>query len=603
MHKTIAADDGFFNNIKITEVAFREKIRLSRKINISLMANTNHHKMMLNHIILLLLCLLGMAACRQDSKKSSAAVPNAWYRNSIVYNLDVDIFKDSDGDGIGDFKGLIQKLPYLDTLGVEVIWLSPFQPTPDKDDGYDVSDYYGIDPRLGTMDDFEAFVSEAKKHKIKIIMDMVLNHTSIEHPWYKMARSDSSGKFRSRYVWSKEKPDDFDKGMVFEGFQTETWSYDEIAHRYYFHRFYDFQPDLNYQNREVQREAIRILRFWSAKGIKGFRLDAVPFIIDVPESGAEKPAKMFGVLDSIVRGAKSIDQQTLLLGEANVAPKENIDYFGKKGNRLQMMFNFYVNQYLFYSMAEGKTATLIEALNDTRQKLAPSQWAYFLRNHDEIDLGRLSKTQRNKVYQKFGPESNMQLYNRGIRRRLAPMLNNPEQLKMAYSLLYSLPGMPVIRSGEEIGMGDDLTLAERLSVRTPMQWDNTKNAGFSTAKKTFRPVISMGDYAYQKINVAAELKDKQSLLNFIRKLISLRKSLPELGTSDWEIPDLRNDAVLAIEYKTESGKILIVHNFGDKAAEVEIQLTGAEKVLIGTKENTKNGKLKIAPYGRLWLKG
>lgn len=566
------------------------------------MVTKNHHRMGLKYIVTLFVCLFGMAACRQEGKNSSASVPNAWYRNSIVYNLDVDIFKDSDGDGIGDFKGLTQKLPYLDTLGVDVIWLSPFQPTPDKDDGYDVSDYYGIDPRLGTMADFEAFISASKKHNIKIIMDMVLNHTSIEHPWYQMARADSSGKYRNRYVWSKKKPKDFDKGMVFEGFQSETWSYDEVAHRYYFHRFYDFQPDLNYQNKEVQQEAIKVLRYWSAKGIKGFRLDAVPFIIDVPESGAANPAKMFGVLDSIVSGAKSIDRQTLLLGEANVAPKENLDYFGEKGNRLQMMFNFYVNQYLFYSMAEGKTETLIDALNDTRQKPLPSQWAYFLRNHDEIDLGRLSKSQRNKVYEKFGPELNMQLYNRGIRRRLAPMLHHMEQIKMAYSILYSLPGMPVIRSGEEIGMGDDLTLAERLSVRTPMQWDSTKNAGFSTAKKTFRPVISMGDYAYQKVNVAAELKDHQSLLNFIKKLIAIRKSIPEIGTSDWQILKLKNDAILAIEYQTPSGKIITVHNFGNKAAEVEIPITGAEKVLVGNQKSIKNGKIKIPAYGQLWLK-
>jgi maltose alpha-D-glucosyltransferase/alpha-amylase len=543
-----------------------------------------------------------MVSCRHEAKKISASVPDEWYRNSIVYNLDVDIFKDSDGDGIGDFKGLVQKLSYLDSLGVEVIWLSPFQPTPDRDDGYDVSDYYSIDSRLGTMADFDGFITEAKKHHIRIIMDMVLNHTSIEHPWYKKARADSSTKYRSRYVWSKTRPRDFDEGMVFEGFQSETWSYDEVASRYYFHRFYDFQPDLNYQNKEVQQEAIKILWFWSAKGIKGFRLDAVPFIIDVPESGASKPAKMFGVLDSIVRGAKSIDNQTLLLGEANVEPKENIAYFGEKGDRLQMMFNFYVNQYLFYAMATGKTGTLIKALNETRQKPPSAQWAYFLRNHDEVDLGRLSKAQRNKVYEKFGPEANMQLYNRGIRRRLAPMLHHPEQIKMAYSILYSLPGTPVIRSGEEIGMGDDLTLAERLSVRTPMQWNNTENAGFSTAKKTFRPVISMGEYAYQKINVASQLSDKQSLLNFIKSLISVRKSLPELGVSDWQVLDLEDDAVLAIAYKTPAGKIIIVHNFSDKAAEITLPLTGKQKVLVGRWHTGANGRLKMEPYGRLWLK-
>ena len=557
---------------------------------------------LLIHKLFLFIALLSLVCCKQRAKESSAAVPDNWYRNSIFYNLDVDVFKDSDGDGVGDFKGLSQKLPYLDSLGINVIWLSPFQPTPDRDDGYDVTDYYGIDPRLGTMADFDNFITEAKKHKLKIVMDMVLNHTSIDHPWYKKARSDSSEKYRSRYVWSATKPKDFDKGMVFEGFQTQSWSYDEIAKQYYFHRFYDFQPDLNYQNKEVQEEAIKILQFWSAKGIKGFRLDAVPFIIDVPESGAADPAKMFGVLDSIVRGAKSIDKETLLLGEANVSPEENVEYFGEKGDRLQMMFNFYVNQYLFYSMAEEKTTTLVTALNATRQKPKTSQWAYFLRNHDEIDLGRLKKSQRNKVYEKFGPEPNMQLYNRGIRRRLAPMLNNPEQLKMAYSVLYGLPGAAVIRYGEEIGMGDDLTLPERLSVRTPMQWDNIENAGFSIAKQTVRPVISMGDYAYNKVNVASEIKNRKSLLNFIKSLIRIRKSLPEIGTSNWEVLDLRNDAVFAIRYKSPSGKIIIVHNFSAQAIEVEIPLTGKEKVLIGEQALESKGKLKLKAYGRLWLK-
>lgn len=559
------------------------------------------NKYLLIHRLFLFISL-SLVCCKQRAKDFSAAVPDKWYRNSIFYNLDVDVFKDSDGDGIGDFKGLSEKLPYLDSLGINVIWLSPFQPTPDRDDGYDVTDYYGIDPRLGTMADFDNFIAEAKKHKLKIVMDMVLNHTSIDHPWYKKARSDSSRKYRSRYVWSATKPKDFDKGMVFEGFQTQSWSYDEIAKQYYFHRFYDFQPDLNYQNKEVQEEAIKILQFWSAKGINGFRLDAVPFIIDVPESGAADPAKMFGVLDSIVRGAKLIDKETLLLGEANVSPEENTNYFGENGDRLQMMFNFYVNQYLFYSMAEGKTTTLITALNETRQKPKTSQWAYFLRNHDEIDLGRLKKSQRNKVYEKFGPEPNMQLYNRGIRRRLATMLNNPEQLKMAYSVLYALPGAAVIRYGEEIGMGDDLTLQERLSVRTPMQWDNKNNAGFSMAKQTVRPVISMGDYAYHQVNVASELKDRKSLLNFIKSLIRIRKSLPEIGTSDWEVLNLRNDAVFAIRYKSHSGQITIVHNFSPQAIEVEIPLTGKEEVLVGEQRLEAKGKLKLKAYGKLWLK-
>lgn len=550
----------------------------------------------------MLFFILQILACKPKAENTSSEVNPLWYRNSIIYNLDVDIFKDSDEDGIGDFNGLQEKLPYLDSLGVEVIWLSPFQPTPDKDDGYDVTDYYSIDPRLGTMNEFDAFMSEAKKRNIKIVMDMVLNHTSIEHPWYAKARTDSSGQFKSRYVWSSTKPKDFDKGMVFEGVQTETWTYDEVAKSYYFHRFYDFQPDLNYQNKTVQQEAIKILQFWSKKGIMGFRLDAVPFIIDVPESGAAEPSKMFGILDSIVSGAKSIDSQTLLLGEANVAPKENVEYFGEKGNRLQMMFNFYANQYLFYAMADEKVSTFTQALNETRDKPGPSQWAYFLRNHDEIDLGRLSKSQRNKVYEKFGPEGNMQLYNRGIRRRLAPMLSSPEKIKMAYSVLYSLPGAPVIRSGEEIGMGDDLTLAERLSVRTPMQWNKEKNAGFSNAQKTIRPVISMGKYAYQKVNVADESVDQHSLLNYIKRLIEVRRSLPEIGTADWQIMDLKNDAVFAIEYRSPNGKVIILHNFSGKALEVTLPLTGKEMVLIGRKEVVGKGEIYLGAYGQLWLK-
>ena len=560
------------------------------------------HFVLLKFTSLVWAIILLFGACKQDHKKISAEVAPTWYRNSIIYNLDIDIFKDSDGNGIGDFKGLTQKLPYLDSLGVEVIWLSPFQPTPDHDDGYDVTDYYGIDPRLGNMADFEAFMVAARQRNIKIVMGMVLNHTSIEHPWYIKARTDSTGNFRSRYVWSATKPKDFDKGMVFEGFQSQTWTYDEIAKKYYFHRFYDFQPDLNYQNKQVQQEAIKILRYWSAKGIKGFRLDAVPFIIDVPESGAAKPAKMFGVLDSIVTAAKSIDKETVLLGEANVSPKENIEYFGEKGDRLQMMFHFYANQHLFYAMADENVSTFKDALHETRIKPEPSQWAYFLRNHDEIDLGRLSKAERNKVYEKFGPEPNMQLYNRGIRRRLAPMLGKPEQIKMAYSVLYSLPGAPVIRSGEEIGMGDDLTLAERLSVRTPMQWNALKNSGFSTASKTIRPVISYGDYAYQKVNVEDQSKDPNSLLNFIRNLISLRRSLPEIGTADWELLEVKNNSVLGIKYVTPEREIIVLHNFSNKALTASFPLKGNEKALIGNFKVVSKDKIQFAPYAQLWLK-
>ena len=553
------------------------------------------------HLAILLLLAAGLFSCKSDAEHKEQEIPPKWYRNSIIYNLDVDTYQDSNGDGVGDFKGLTKRLPYLDSLGVDVVWLSPFQPSPDKDDGYDITDFYGIDPRLGTMKDFEAFMEAAKSNDIKIVMDMVLNHTSIEHPWFKQDRENNAVKSMPRYVWSDKKPKDFDKGMVFPGIQTETWTYDEISKKYYFHRFYDFQPDLNYQSQEVLNESVKILKFWVGKGIKGFRLDAVPFIIDIPESGTADPELMFNVLDTLVNATKTIDKDILLLGEANVAPDENIDFFGKNGERLSMMFNFYANQYLFYSLAKEDPTLFLKAMEDTRDKPVDAQWAFFLRNHDEIDLARLSNRQRKDVFESFGPETNMQLYERGIRKRLASMLNNPDQLKMAYSLLYALPGTPVIRSGEEIGMGDDLTLQERLSVRTPMQWNGSKNAGFSTAEKTIRPVISQGSFSYKTINVSLQLANQTSLLNYIRNLIRLRKKCPEIGQTNWQLAKIDND-VVKLTYPSKKGDLVILHNFSSTPKEIKIHLpSGTADLLTGSK-TIQNGKIKLKGYGVAWLR-
>ena len=519
--------------------------------------------------IFILMALLG---CRENTPSATAKNEDleiTWYRNPFIYNVDVDAFKDSDGDGIGDFKGLTWQLDYLKSIGVDVIWLSPFQPTPDKDDGYDITDYYSIDNRLGKEKDFNRFMLEAKKRNIKVIMDIVLNHTSIDHPWYQKARADSTSKFNSWYVWSKKKPKDFDKGMVFPGVQTETWTWDDIAKQYYFHRFYDFQPDLNFSNKEVQQEAANVLKFWLKKGMDGFRLDAVPFIIDIPETGSASPEHMFDILTMLRDSVKAIKPNAVLLGEANVGAKENKDYFGDKGDRLQMMFNFYANQYLFYGLAEQDPVPFAKALEEFREKPGSAQWAFFLRNHDEIDLGRLTKSERQKVYNKFGPEANMQLYDRGIRRRLAPMLSDPKRVRMAYHLLFSLPGAPVIRYGEEIGMGDDLTLNERMSVRTPMQWDSTKNSGFSTAQKSFRPIISSGKYAYKNINVGKEDRDPASLLNFIKQMAKLRREHPEIGLGKWEV--LKTKAkVLIIKYTYGNKTLITTDNFSAEQQEVKL---------------------------------
>jgi maltose alpha-D-glucosyltransferase/alpha-amylase len=562
------------------------------------------------HFKLIVVLIFFFSNCRQipsDTSLPTAAVSDAWYRNMFIYNLDVDAFKDSDGDGTGDFDGLIQELDYLKSLGVQAIWLAPFQPSPDKDDGYDVSDYYGIDNRLGNERTFNRFIKEAKKRNLKVIMDIVLNHTSINSWWYQQARSDSTSKYFNWYVWSKQKPKDWNEGMAFPGIQTETWTYDEVAKRYYFHRFYDFQPDLNFENPEVQKESVKILKYWLSKGVDGFRLDAVPFILDKPKTGSKHSEHMLPLLSYITSEAKKLKPDVLLLGEANVDPKENKDYFGEKGERLTMMFNFYANQFLFYSLANEDAEPFVKALTDTKVKPERSQWAFFLRNHDEIDLGRLSSAKRNEVYKKFGPETNMQLYGRGIRRRLAPMLHNPRKLRMAYSLLFSLPGTPVIRSGEEIGMGDDLTLSERLAVRTPMQWSKEKNAGFSTASRTFRPVIGLGDYSYLKVNVEDETKQKNSLLNEIKKLAALRKACPEIGFSDWKVISSNSKSVFIIKYMNSGKSLILIHNFSNHSQSVSFKNDDQKSFvnLMDNKVMQKSGKeitFPLASYGYIWLR-
>lgn len=552
--------------------------------------------------------ILFICGCKQS--KDQAASPDAvpeWYTNAFIYNLDVETFKDSNGDGTGDFNGLTQKLGYLDTLGVDVIWLAPFQPTPNGDDGYDETDYYGIDKKLGTDKDFQDFMAAAKKKGIRVIMDLVLNHTSSAHEWFKIARADTASKYHSWYVWSDKKPGDANKGMVFPGVQTETWTYDEATRKYYFHRFYDFEPDLNYENQQVRDMAADVLRFWLKKGVDGFRLDAVPFIIDLPKTGSANPKHLFNILTSLRKTVQAVKPDAVLLGEANVTAEENKDFFGQDGSRIQMMFNFYVNQYLFYSLAKEDPESLKKALEEFRQKPATAQWAFFLRNHDEVDLARLSKSQRSLVFEKFGPESNMQIYDRGIRRRLAPMLADPVLIRMSYSLLFSFPGAPVIRYGEEIGMGDDLTLQERLSVRTPMQWDHSPNSGFSTNSITVRPVISYGNYAYRKVNVADESADQNSLLAFIKGLAALRKLHPEIGGGKWKILDAGNSDIMAIRYLLKGRQLIAVHNFSKAPQQFSLSLSDADgtafKQLIGGSKEiqiSKDQKIQLKGYGFQW---
>jgi maltose alpha-D-glucosyltransferase/alpha-amylase len=548
--------------------------------------------------------ILAAFACQQKEPPQQAV--NTWYKNIVIYNLDIKTFKDSNGDGTGDIKGLISKLDYLKQLGVGMIWLAPFQPSPDDDDGYDVSDYYNINPRLGNFNDFQTFLSEAKKRHIRVIMDLILNHTSIKHPWYTEASHNPNSAKHNWYLWSAERPDDWDEGMGFPGVEKDTWHYDNTAHAYYFHRFYHFEPDLNYQNPQVIAEAEKIMGFWLSKGIDGFRLDAVPFIIADPRKSAKHPVHDFSILHKLAGYVKVHYPSAILLGEANVTADEDPKYFEGKNYGLQMMFNFYANQYVFYSLATGDEKPLQKALDDTRPKPAKAQWVYFLRNHDEVDLGRLSSHDRDQVFKQFGPDSNMQVYQRGIRRRLAPMLgDNMQRLKMAYSLLFSLPGTPMIRYGEEIGMGDNLALQERMAVRTPMQWDTSVNAGFSSAFSINRSVIKRGQYKYRVVNVLTEQNDPQSLLNFIKMLIALRSKCPEIGYANWNILNSGSDHVLAIRYKQNNNQLLILHNFSGQPQNITVDL-GDNKahqltdLITNQTASTKN--ILLAGYGYKWCR-
>ncbi len=520
-------------------------------------------------------------------------IKDLWYKNTIFYSLDLETFMDANGDGIGDFEGLMRRLDYLHSLGVGAIWLAPFQPTPNRDNGYDISDYYGVDPRHGSSGDFVEFMHQAKKRGIKVIIDLVVNHTSNEHNWFKAARKDENSPYRDWYIWSKKRPSDWNKGMVFPGVQKAVWTLDKEVGKYFYHRFYDFQPDLNVENPEVRNEIMRIIGFWLELGVAGFRVDAVPFIIETSAPGKEKPKMKFEYLADIKRFLQWRQGDAILLGEANVMPKETEKYFGDNGDGINMMFNFYVNQHLFYALASADTAPLVAALKATKDIFPTAQWANFLRNHDELDLGRLKDDQRQKVFERFGPEKNMQLYDRGIRRRLAPMLGNRKQTELAYSMVFSLPGTPVLRYGDEIGMGDDLELKEREAVRTPMQWSDDFQAGFSAAKETVHPVIDKGPYTYKKVNVEAQRREPDSLLNWTTTMIRLRKECPEIGWGDWEIIKTKTPEVLVMCYYWQENSLIVIHNFDDKPHEIQFKLKDKlGKRLINLLENEESRAVK-----------
>jgi maltose alpha-D-glucosyltransferase/alpha-amylase len=540
-------------------------------------------------------------------------INDLWYKNAVIYCLSVATYEDANGDGVGDFAGLMRRLDYLSGLGVTAIWLMPFQTSPGRDDGYDVSNYYEVDPRYGTLGDFVEFTHAATQRGIRVLIDLVVNHTSDQHAWFKEARRDPKSRYRDWYVWAKKRPPNANKGMVFPGVQKSTWNYDPLARAWYFHRFYDFQPDLNTSNPEVQAEILKIMGFWLQLGVSGFRMDAVPFVIATKGAQVRRPAEQYDMLRPMREFLQWREGDAIILAEANVLPGTDMQYFGRAGERMNMMFNFQVNQNLFYALAASDSRPLQKALLATKPRPKTAQWGIFLRNHDELDLGRLTEAQRQAVFRAFGPKPSMQLYHRGIRRRLAPMLGGDRRrIELAYSLMFTLPGTPVIRYGDELGMGDDLTLPERQCARTPMQWSEEPHGGFTKNKKPIVPVIDHGVFGYQHVNAAQQRRDPNSMLNWTERIIRMRKEVPEVGWGDFEIVKTPDAAVLAIRYDWRNNSVFFVHNLAATPREVLLSVglaASKSEVLVNLLSDNHsrpeaNGKhrLMLEGYGYRWFR-
>jgi maltose alpha-D-glucosyltransferase/alpha-amylase len=541
-------------------------------------------------------------------------IDDLWYKNAIIYCLDVEKYVDSNGDGIGDFGGLTRRLDYLAGLGITCVWLQPFYPSPNRDNGYDVTDYYGVHPKHGTLGEFVEFMNHAQQIGLRVIVDLVINHTSNRHPWFQSARKDPASPYRDWYVWSKTRPPEWNKGMVFPGVQKATWTRDPVADQYYFHRFYEFQTDLNTLNPAVQREMMRIMGFWLQLGVSGFRVDAVPFMIEQKGAGIT-PRKDYEMLHLLRNFLQWRRRDAIFLAEANVPPNENMDYFGENGERIQMMLNFAVNQRLFYALATEDIKPLVRALEATYDRPPAAQWVNFLRSHDELDLGRLTDTQRERVFQAFAPSKEMQLYNRGIRRRLAPMLDNDRRkLELAFSLLFTLPGTPMLQFGDEIGLGDDLSLPERECARTPMQWSSDRHGGFTTGKRPVLPVISDPIYGYQRVSVEGQRRDPQSLLNWMERKIRMRRECPEISWGDWKILKTDQPGVLVMRYEWDDHTLVTLHNFAGKPCAVVLDRaavrgdsgTGELVDLLATNDSRadENGRyvVELQPHAYRWLR-
>jgi maltose alpha-D-glucosyltransferase/alpha-amylase len=534
-----------------------------------------------------------------------------WFKDAIFYELHVKAFCDANDDGIGDFPGLIQKLDYLEWLGVTCLWLLPFFPSPLRDDGYDVADYRGIFPDYGSLEDFRTFLDEAHRRNMRVIADLVLNHTSDQHPWFLEARSSPLSPKRDYYVWSDSDKKYGKARIIFIDTEKSNWTWDPVANAYYWHRFFSHQPDLNYDNPELRNEMLNVMSFWLDQGLDGFRCDAVPYLFEREDTMCENLPETHIYLKEIRKRIDETYQGRILLAEANQWPADVRPYFGN-GDEFHMAFNFPLMPRLFMGVGSEDWHPIEDMFTHTPPIPENSQWCLFLRNHDELTLEMCAGEERDYMYYAYARDPQMRR-NIGIARRLAPLLDNDRRkIELLNSLVFTLPGSPIVYYGDEIGMGDNVHLGDRNGVRTPMQWSADRNGGFSKAdpSKLYLPATSDSVYGYQAINVEAQRQSPHSLLHWMKQMISVRKKHVAFGRGTIAFLHPRNDKVLAYLREYRGDTLLLVHNLAKSAQPVELDLAkfqGAVPIeLFGGSRFPTVGKhpylLSLAPYGFYWFK-
>ena len=541
-----------------------------------------------------------------------ARTSDVWWKNAVFYCLDVETFQDGNGDGIGDFAGLTERIDYLAGIGVTCLWLMPFFPSPNQDDGYDITDYYAIDPKFGNLGDFVEFMRTARDRGIRVIADLVVNHTSSRHPWFQASRQ-RRAPFEDFYVWRDEKPADGPQGLIFPGQQEEIWTLDRERGQYYLHRFYKHQPDLNVAEARVRHEIQKIIGFWLELGLSGFRVDAVNFLIE--RDGIKHPGDLepHGFLRNLRAFLNRRRGEAMMMGEVNLEPEAVRAYFGDEdGDELHMCLNFNLNQALALALVRRTAVPLVGCLEALLALPPDDQWGNFVRNHDEWSLDKLSEEEREEVFEAFGPEEDMQLFGRGLRRRLPTMLDGDQaRIRTAYALAFGLPGAPVLFYGEEIGMAENLAIPGRYSVRAPMQWSDEPNGGFSSADPgdLRRPTVE-GSFGPAKVNVADQQNVEHSLLNWMERLIRARRATPEIGHGLYRILRTGDEAVLGLRYDWDQRVLLVIHNLADAKRQLEIdpgETRGWRDLLMvfGKAEvsfEDEQVKVCLDAYGSCWLR-